>query len=146
MAVKGATKGVVPQVLKSLENISRRLGKDVVITTLGGRRKGSINTSPHHSGIAADVYVQGLTTVEMASELVEEGFTGVGEYYKANGHRERFAHGDIRGLHGSERSGAYARGGKKGKPLCWYRPGPSGTKYVYGRRKSGGPCRKKRDP
>ena len=135
MPVTGDTQGLHNEVLTRLERISKRLGKDVVVTS--GKRPGSPSDSAHNSGIAADARVDGLTSVAFADELVKEGFTGVGEYYTEGGAEERFAHGDLRGLPAAAAAGPYAPGGSKSKPLCWYRVG---TAYTYGARKSGHSC------
>ncbi len=135
MPIQGPVDGLVQQLLDKLESLSRRLNKTVVITS--GKRSGDVNASAHNSGIAADFYVAGMNSIALADEIVDEGFTGVGEYYKADSTEERFAHADIRGLPGSERSGAYGPGGAKSAPLCWYRIGEA---YTYGTRKSGRRC------
>jgi len=135
MPIQGPTDGLVQQLLDRLEALSRRLNKTVVITS--GRRTGDVNASAHNSGIAADFYVAGMKSIALADEIVDDGFTGVGEYYKADSTEERFAHADIRGLPGSESSGAYGPGGSKSAPLCWYRIGDA---YTYGSRKSGRRC------
>jgi hypothetical protein len=109
---------LVPELITILEKTSVNLGKDVHVTS--GKRDGDVSASAHNSGIAADVSVEGMKSVAIADQLVTEGFTGVGEYYEADGQTERsFAHGDIRGLDGSGNSGAYAAGGAKSAPACW---------------------------
>jgi hypothetical protein len=135
MPIQGPTDGLVEQLLKRLETLSRRLEKTIVITS--GRRTGDVNASAHNSGIAADFYVAGMKSIALADEIVDEGFTGVGEYYNSDSVEERFAHADIRGLPGSEGSGAYGPGGSKSAPLCWYRIGEN---YSYGSRRSGRRC------
>lgn len=140
MSIKGPIEGLTKQVLDRLEAISKKLKKDVIVTPEGGKRSGPVDKSAHNSGIAVDAYVEGMLSVEFADHLVEAGLSGVGEYYKSNGNQERFAHGDIRGLEGSEQSGAYSPTGKKSKPLCWYR---LGKKYTFGKRKSGHSCSEK---
>lgn len=139
MAVIGQTQNIVPEVISKLNSISNRLGKDVEVSS--GRRQGGTDASPHNSGIGADIKIAGMKTVGICDELVAEGFTGVGEYYDTAGNEFNFAHGDIRGLPGSESSGAYAAGGSKSNKLCWWREGTetSGTMH-YGSRKSGRGC------
>jgi hypothetical protein len=111
---------------------------DVHVTS--GRRNGPVNASAHNSGIAADVKAAGMNTIAMADALVEAGFTGVGEYYEADAVTPRaFAHGDIRGLPGSEHSGAYGPGGSKSGPLCWTGDGEPPV-YKFGSRRSGHRC------
>ena len=140
MAVTGKTNGLVSEVMDKLEALSKRLGKDVEVTS--GKRQGNVDASAHNSGIAADVKVAGLKSIALADELVTQGFSGVGEYYKDDqGTEDTFAHGDLRGQAGSENSGAYAPGGGKSNPACWYRPGPEGTRNEIGR-KSGHTCPK----
>jgi len=139
MAVIGNTEGLVPEVLAKLSSLSARLNKDVEVTS--GKRSGLPSKSAHNSGIAVDIKIEGLTSVAIAAELVKEGFSGIGEYYKSNGSEDSFAHGDIRGLPGSEQSEAYAPGGAKSAKLCWYRDGPEvSTNYHYGSCKSGNNC------
>lgn len=135
MPVTGNIDGLVSRVMEKLERISSRLGKDVFVTS--GKRTGPIDDSAHNSGIAADARVDGLNSIEFTNKLVDEGFTGVGEYYDTDGAPERFAYGDIRGLPGSESSGAYTPGGRKSQPLCWFR---LGEEYTWGRRRSGERC------
>jgi hypothetical protein len=140
MAVAGDTVGVVSQVITRLERISARIGRDIVVTS--GKRSGNVNASAHNSGIAVDCRADGYDTVTMADELVAEGFSAVGEYYKSSGAQWNFAHGDIRGLPGSEGSGDYAPGGSKAGKLCWFAEGDNGStwSYTWGKRKSGHSC------
>ncbi len=140
MAVIGEREGVVSVVIEMLENISSRLGKDVRITS--GKRHGDINSSAHNSGIAVDCKVAGFSTIAMADELVKAGFSAVGEYYRTSGSEWDFAHGDIRGLRGSENSGEYAPGGTKSRKTCWTGNGDDGRTWDYdwGTRKSGHGC------
>jgi len=136
MAVTGDTDGLVQQVMDKLEAISSDLGETVHVLS-GKRSDGSVDASAHNSGIAADVSIDSLSTAAVADALVDAGFSGVGEYYKADGTTSRnFAHGDIRGLQGSEHSGAYAPGGTKSAKACWT---AVGSQYSKGRR-SGGRC------
>lgn len=139
MSVIGSTSGLVSQVMAGLEKVSEILGTDVRVTS--GKRSGNVDSSPHNSGIGADIAASGFKTVALADALVAAGFSGVGEYYKADGSEDFHAHGDIRGLPGAESSGAYAAGGAKSAKLCWYREGPESTgSYTYGSRKSGNAC------
>jgi len=136
MAVTGNTQGVHADVISRLETISTRLGKDVYVHS--GKRPGSIDDSPHNTGIGADVMVSDMNSIAIADELVTAGFSGVGEYYRddAGTEESNTAHGDIRGLPGSENSGAYAPGGAKSSKRCWHR---LKEQYVPGR-KSGHSC------
>ena len=136
MSVTGDTAGIVQEVMTKLEALSSRLSKDVHVTS--GKRNGPVNDSAHNSGIAADISIAGMRSVAIADELVTQGFSGVGEYYENGGAEDAFAHGDIRGLPGSENSGVYGAGGSKSAPLCWYRVGPNN--YTFGSRKSGHSC------
>jgi hypothetical protein len=117
MAVTGKTTGLVTELMAMLETLSKRLRVDIEVYS--GLRSGSVDASAHNSGIAVDVKIPGRTSVAVADELVTEGFRGVGEYYKPDDAEWNTAHGDIRGLPGSEKSGAYAPGGKKSAPACW---------------------------
>lgn len=138
MAVTGQTAGLAPELMNRLIALSARLNEDIHVTS--GLRNGPITESAHNSGIAADVKVRSMDTVGMADALVDAGFTGVGEYYAADGQtREAIAHGDIRGLPGSEGAGPYAIGGPKSRPLCWTGVGIP-RHYTYGRRRSGHRC------
>jgi hypothetical protein len=139
MAITGNTAGLVPEVIQKLTSISTKLNKDVHVTS--GKRNGSVNASPHNSGIGADISIANMKSVAITDECVEAGFSGVGEYWKSNNEEDLHAHGDIRGLPGSENSGAYKAGGAKSSPLCWHRIGPeSDNNYTYGSRKSGHSC------
>ena len=139
MSVTGKPEGLVSQVMSKLVNISTRVGKDVYVSS--GKRDGDINDSAHNSGIAADIKIDGKNTADIARELVTEGFTGVGEYYNTSHEPFNFAHGDIRGLPGSEKSGAYAKGERKGAPLCWWREGTeTDGVHHFGECKSGLSC------
>lgn len=138
MAVIGETQGVHANVIQRLEDISQKLGKPVTIIKNGGKRHGPVDDSAHNSGIAADITIENMLSVAIADELVDAGFSGVGEYYRdaAGTQQTNTAHGDIRGLPGSENSGAYAPGGAKHSKRCWHRL--AGT-YNPGR-KSGHRC------
>ncbi len=121
MAVTGDTQGVNANVISRLESISTRLGKDVNVHS--GKRDGAPDDSAHNTGIGADVTIPGMMSIAIADELVTAGFSGVGEYYRDDAGTEEAntAHGDIRGLSGSENSGAYAPGGLKSSKACWHR-------------------------
>ena len=138
MAVIGDTQGLASELLLRLESLTTRLGEDITVTS--GQRRGPVGASAHNSGIAADVRAPSMHSIELADELVREGFTGVGEYYESDGTTpRRFAHGDIRGLPGSENSGAYAPGGSKSNPTGWTGDGDPPA-YTFGTRRSGHPC------
>jgi hypothetical protein len=134
MAVIGKTGGLVAQLMDKLEALSTRLGLDVEVYS--GKRAGSVDASAHNSGIAADVRIPGKLSVAVADELVKEGFSAVGEYYKPDDTQWTTAHGDIRGLPGSEGSGAYRPGGAKSSKRCWTGVGnpPDEPKTTPGRR------------
>jgi hypothetical protein len=136
MAVIGNVKDVHANVISRLEKVSKSTGKDVNI--ISGKRNGSISDSAHNTGIAVDIMVDGLMSIAIVDELVDAGFSGVGEYYRdADGNDEaNTGHGDIRGLPGSEKSGEYAAGGKKSSKVCWHR---LVKEYAKGR-KSGHKC------
>jgi hypothetical protein len=136
MAVTGNTQGVNANVISRLESISTRLGKDVYVHS--GKRDGAPGDSAHNTGIAVDVMISGMMSIAITDELVTAGFSGVGEYYRdeAGTEETNTAHGDIRGLPGSENSGAYAPGKPKSTKTCWHR---LVEQYVSGR-KSGHSC------
>lgn len=137
MAVTGKTDGLKKELLDKLDALSTRLDEDIEVTS--GKREGPADKSAHNSGIAADVKTASKNSIEMADELVVDGFAGVGEYYDSDKKTPlKFAHGDIRGLPGSEQSGPYKPGGAKGKPVCWTGDGQPPT-YSSGRR-SGNRC------
>lgn len=145
MAVIGKKKGVVKDVIDKLESISKRIGKDVEIHS--GKRSGDINKSAHNSGIAVDIKISGMKSIAIADELVLAGFSGVGEYYSKKDYSSETntAHGDIRGLVGSENSGAYGPGGSKSAKLCWSAIPKNDVvddswDYTYGSRHSGNSC------
>lgn len=135
MGVVGNTSGLKSGVTSRLEKASQKLGTDIYV--LHGKEKRK-KRSAHTYGIAADVSAHPAGTVEITNALVSAGFTGVGEYYDSNGGDRRFAHGDIRGLPGSEGCGVYAPGESHGRPACWTGTGKP-PEYTKGRR-SGSPC------
>jgi hypothetical protein len=139
MAITGAVAGLKKEVLAKLNTITTRLNKDIFISS--GKRDGGVDSSPHHSGIAVDIKIKGMKTIDIADELVVAGFSAVGEYYDKQGNEFSFAHGDIRGLPGAENSGAYAVGGAKSAAICWWREGTETAGDMhYGSRKSGRGC------
>lgn len=141
---RGSANELVPEVTERLERLANRLELDVKLSLPNGsgKRNGKGN-SAHDYGIAVDIRIDGMDTVQLADELIIEGFSGIGEYYAMDGTRRNFAHGDIRGLPGSEKAGKYARDpdAKDQRyriPHSWHRIGPKGRKHRYPGRKSKG--------
>jgi hypothetical protein len=121
--VIGDTKGVLPEVMEKLKEISKKTGKPVTITPGGGFRKklpGETGESAHYHGLAADIEIPGYKTEQIADIMREFGFTGVGCYYNSDGTQTTFAHGDIRG-HAVAKDTHYGRGEAHGVTASWVR-------------------------
>lgn len=92
MPVTGNKEGLKQEVLDKLEEISRSTGKTVYITS--GYREGDPRN--HGKGIAVDIHIDGMDSVEISRELEKVGFTGLGQYYNYDDSMTNFAHGDLR--------------------------------------------------
>jgi hypothetical protein len=119
--VIGNTKGLRPEVIEKLEEISKNTGKPVTVTPEGAFRKIKPGeTSAHNYGLAADIKIPGYNTEQIADELRKVGFTGIGCYYDNDGTPRMFAHGDIRG-HDAAKGTPFGRGTAHGGPAHWVR-------------------------
>ena len=103
--VIGKTDGLNPEVIKKLDAIAKKLGKDVKVISgvdsrkyLDGANKGKPKLTTHSHKIAADVQIEGMNSEEIAAELENAGFSGIGRYYYNDGTPTHTAHGDLRGL------------------------------------------------
>jgi|GEM_PF-4224761 len=96
MPVTGNKEGLKQEVLDKLEEISRNTGKTVYITDGYRDEQKDMPTKTHGQGIAADIYIDGMNTVEISRELEKVGFTGLGQYYNNDNSMTTFAHGDLR--------------------------------------------------
>ncbi len=76
-----------------------------------GRRDGPPNRSMHNQGLAVDLVICGLNTIQTAQHLRDAGFTCVIEYFDGDGNPCAMAHGDMRGQ--KPAWGAYGAGGPK---------------------------------
>ncbi len=86
------------EVIDKLYQLSRKTGKPVQVITGGGAGKGNrAGWTAHEHGLAADVYIEGYNSKEIADKLAEVGFTGIGVYYNKDWTPTSTAHGDIRG-------------------------------------------------
>lgn len=92
MPITGNKDGLSQEALNKLEEISRNTGKTVHITS--GYREGDSGT--HGKGIAADIYIEGMNSIEISRELEKVGFKGIGQYFNSDGSPSTFAHGDLR--------------------------------------------------
>ena len=96
--------------------------KIFVIAPSGGYRRkpaGARSNSMHYQGLAVDVGIEGLTTVDIANALIAEGFVGIGHYFDQAHKGLPMAHGDLRGTR--EAKEAYGRGKSHSYPACWRR-------------------------
>jgi len=94
--VTGKTDGLAQEVIDKLMQVSKNTKKPVEI--ISGAGKGSrTGTTAHQTGLAADVYIPGLDSEQIADELAKAGFAGIGVYYNNDGTPTNTAHGDIRG-------------------------------------------------
>jgi len=131
--VIGNTKGLRPEVIEKLEEISKNTGKPVTVTPEGAYRKiekvikivkgKKVETetlSAHNYGLAADIKIPGYNTEQIADELRKVGFTGIGCYYDNDGTPRMFAHGDIRG-HDAAKGTPFGRGTAHGGQAGWVR-------------------------
>jgi hypothetical protein len=119
--VIGNTKGLRPEVIEKLEEISKNTGKPVTVTPEGAFRKIKPGeTSAHNYGLAVDIKIPGYNTEQIADELRKVGFTGIGCYYDNDGTPRMFAHGDIRG-HDAAKGTPFGRGTAHGGPAHWVR-------------------------
>jgi hypothetical protein len=103
--VIGKTEGLNDEVIKKLDIIAKKTGKDVKIISgvdtrkyLKDSNKGKSKLTAHECKIAADVQIEGMNSEQIATELENAGFSGVGRYYFKDGTPTHTAHGDLRGL------------------------------------------------
>jgi hypothetical protein len=103
----GAGESLHPEVQKRLavlEEKMRARRRQVVVNS--GARQGDPGDSLHNQRLAADVQVSGLTSVGVAQELLDAGFTCAIPYFDRRGRPCAMAHGDLR--HTEFAGGPYA--------------------------------------
>lgn len=89
---------VHPELVRKLEGLRYALGAKPVIVTSGYRcaghnmAVGGAEKSYHLFGMAADIWVGGVSTRELAKAAESVGFDGIGVYA-----RQGFVHVDVRG-------------------------------------------------
>lgn len=88
-----------PDLVAALERIREKVGKSVKVTSgyrppAYNRAIGGVSNSQHLDGLAADIYVDGLSTFELHQIALQEiGASGGVGYYPNHG----FVHVDVRG-------------------------------------------------
>jgi len=107
--------GLHPQVLRRLRAMEKSLPKPVVPEPLmwvnSGKRKGKKSRSMHDQGLAVDLAICGMKSVQIARKLRAAGFTCVIEYFNSKLQPCNMAHGDLRNTRMAK--GPYAPGGAK---------------------------------
>ena len=86
-----------PELVTILQNIRDYFGKPVIIssayrTITYNNKIGGSSGSYHTKGMAADIYISGVTSLEMAKYAETIGVRGIGWYYSSN----NFIHVDTR--------------------------------------------------
>ena len=110
--------GLHPQVLKRLRAIEKGLPPPEINEPLmwvnSGKREGSnLNESMHIQGLAIDLVICGLNTLQTAKKLRQAGFSCVIEYYDSERNPCNMAHADLRNTKWAK--GAYAPGRRKSR-------------------------------
>lgn len=89
------TYGISSVLLTGLERLRARLGRPIIITSgyrcpVHNANVGGVSNSQHVAGTAADIYVDGVSTRELA-RICKQIFDGVGTYVS-----QGFVHVDMR--------------------------------------------------
>jgi uncharacterized protein YcbK (DUF882 family) len=88
------------ELLKLLDKIRETVAKPVAISCAyrcpqHNKEVGGVPNSFHQQGVAADIYVDGMSVEELATVAEKCGADGIGRYYK-----KHFVHVDKRGYKG----------------------------------------------
>ena len=107
--------GLHPAVLRRLRAMEKALPAPVVPEPLmwinSGARKSKRSRSMHAQGLAVDLAICGMKSVQIAKKLRQAGFTCVIEYFDNKMRPCNMAHGDLRNTRLAR--GVYAPGGAK---------------------------------